>query len=68
MDYENIYQDFYSKYYDKAEFLIKQFLIKRQSQNKIASNVINEVSHYFFIVCTCEGLLKWDNKIHRRTV
>ncbi|MEO8235763.1 MAG: hypothetical protein ABI549_10150 [Flavobacterium sp.] len=46
MDYEKIYQDFYSKYYDKAEFLIKQFLIKRQSQNRIASNTINEVTRY----------------------
>lgn len=47
MDYEKIYQDFYSKYYDKAEFLIKQFLIKKQSQNKIFFTVLNEVSHYF---------------------
>jgi len=46
MDYGKAYQDFYSKYYDKAELLIKQFLIKRQSQNKLFSTAINEISHY----------------------
>ena len=46
MDYEKTYHEFYSKYYDKAEFLIKQFLLKRQSRNKLFSTVINEVNHY----------------------
>ena len=46
MNYEKIYKDFYSKYYDKTEFLIKRFLIKRQSQNKTFTNAINEVTHY----------------------
>ncbi|MEO8517190.1 MAG: hypothetical protein ABI426_10610 [Flavobacterium sp.] len=46
MDYEKMFQDFYSKYYDKAEFLIKQFLIKRQSQNKTFSTAINEINSY----------------------
>lgn len=46
MDYEKTYQDFYSKYYNKAEFLIKQFLIKKQNQNKIFSTTINEVNNY----------------------
>jgi hypothetical protein len=34
MDYENIYESFYSKYYTKAEILIKFYLIKRKSQDK----------------------------------
>ena len=34
IDYEKIYVDFYSKYYTKAEVLIKFYLIKRKSQDK----------------------------------
>ena len=47
MDYENIYEHFYSKYYTKAEFLIKSFLIKRKSQKKTFGITINEVNYYF---------------------
>ncbi len=46
MDYEKVYQDFYSKYYDKTEFLIKRFLIKKQNQNRLFSNVVNEIDNY----------------------
>lgn len=46
MDYENIYESFYSKYYTKAEFLIKSFLIKRKSQKKTFGITINEVNQY----------------------
>ena len=47
MDYENIYEHFYSKYYTKAEFLIKSFLIKSKSQKKTFGITINEVNYYF---------------------
>jgi hypothetical protein len=47
MDYENIYESFYSNYYTKAEFLIKSFLIKRKSQKKTFGITINEVKNYF---------------------
>ena len=46
MNYEKIYQDFYSKYYSKAEILIKNFLIKRHSEKRIFNNSINEVMFY----------------------
>ena len=46
MGYENIYESFYSKYYTKAEFLIKSFLIKRKSQKKTFGITINEVNQY----------------------
>ena len=47
MDYENIYEHFYSKYYTKAEFLIKRFLIKRKNQKKTFGITIYEVNYYF---------------------
>ena len=46
MNYENIYEDFYLKYYSKVEFLIKNFLVKRHSQKKRFGNSYNEVIHY----------------------
>lgn len=46
MEYENIYEHFYSKYYTKTESLIKFFLIKRKSQKKTFGITINEVRHY----------------------
>ena len=46
MNYEKIYQDFYLKYYSKAEILIKNFLIKRHSEKRIFNNSINEVMFY----------------------
>jgi hypothetical protein len=46
MDYEEIYEGFYSKYYTKIEFLIKRFFIKRQNQKKVFLNSYNEVFHY----------------------
>ncbi len=46
MGYEEIYEGFYSKYYDKIEFLIKRFFIKRQNQKKSFLNSYNEVFHY----------------------
>lgn len=41
-----MYQDFYAKYYDKIEFLVKQFLIKRQNQNRLFLNAVNEIDNY----------------------
>jgi hypothetical protein len=46
MNYENIYEGFYLKYYSKVEFLIKKFLVKRHSQKKRFGNSYNEVIHY----------------------
>ena len=46
MEHQERYHYFYSKYYTKAEFLIKQFLIKRKSQEKVFSLVFNEVFQY----------------------
>ena len=46
MNYEKIYQDFYLKYYSKAEILIKNFLIKRHSEKRIFNYSINEVMFY----------------------
>jgi hypothetical protein len=46
MDYEEIYEGFYSKYFTKIEFLIKRFFIKRQNQKKAFLNSYNEVFHY----------------------
>ncbi|HLF50926.1 hypothetical protein [Flavobacterium sp.] len=46
MNYENIYEGFYSKYYSKAEILIKNFFIKRHSQKRTFGNSINEVRFY----------------------
>lgn len=47
MNYESIYEGFYSKYYSKAEILIKNFFIKRHSQKRTFGNSINEVNYYF---------------------
>ena len=49
MNYENIYEGFYAKYYSKAEFLIKNFFVKRYSQKKTFGNSYNEVIHYLSI-------------------
>jgi hypothetical protein len=46
MNYENIYEGYYLKYYSKVEFLIKNFLVKRHSQKKTFGNSYNEVIHY----------------------
>jgi hypothetical protein len=46
MNYESIYEGYYLKYYSKAEFLIKNFLVKRYSQKKAFGNSYNEVIHY----------------------
>ena len=46
MNYENIYEGFYTKYYSKAEFLIKNFFVKRHRQKKTFGNSYNEVIHY----------------------
>jgi hypothetical protein len=46
MNYEKIYQDFYSKYYDKAEFFAKRFFIKRHSQKKTYLTVLNEATFF----------------------
>lgn len=46
MNYEKIYNEFYSKYYDKAEYLIKLFLIKSKSENLTFGYSLNEVRSY----------------------
>ena len=46
IDYEKIYVDFYSKYYTKAEVLIKFYLIKRKSQGKAFGKSHFLVSNY----------------------
>lgn len=46
MNYGKIYDDYYSKYYDKAEFFAKRFFIKRQSQNKTYLTVLNEATFF----------------------
>ncbi|WP_395047783.1 hypothetical protein [Flavobacterium sp.] len=52
MNYEKIYQDFYSKYYDKAEVLIKLLFIKKQNQNKTFTNSLNETRKYLYNYAT----------------
>jgi hypothetical protein len=47
MNYEKIYEDYYSKSFDRIELLIKNFFIKRRSQKRIFINSINEVTQYF---------------------
>ena len=47
INYENVYEGYYLKYYSKVEFLIKNFLVKRHSQKKSFGNSYNEVLHYF---------------------
>lgn len=46
MEYEKIYQCYYSRYYYKAEFFAKRFFIKRQSQNKTYLTVLNETTFF----------------------
>jgi hypothetical protein len=46
MNYEKQYQDFYSKYYDKTELLVKAFFIKRKGQKRTFTNSLNEVTNY----------------------
>ncbi|WP_395049150.1 hypothetical protein [Flavobacterium sp.] len=46
MNYGKIYEEQYSKYYAKIEFLIKKFLKNRRSQKRVFENSINEVTHY----------------------
>ncbi|OCB78409.1 hypothetical protein [Flavobacterium crassostreae] len=47
MDYEEIYEGFYAKYYAKIEILIKNYLIKQRSVNLPFFTAINKVNHYF---------------------
>ncbi len=49
MEHQERYNYFYSKYYTKAELLIKQFLINRKSQDKVFTMVFNEVFQYLTI-------------------
>ncbi len=46
MDYKKEYEDYYIKYYKKAELLIKLYFIKRQGQDRSFSNSINELRQY----------------------
>ena len=46
MDYEKIYEDFYSKYYSKSEFLIKSYLIKCESEENTFGFAQKEVNKY----------------------
>lgn len=46
MNYQKIYTDFYSKYYDKAEFLMQLFFIKRKSQNRAFGDTYNSAFLY----------------------
>ena len=46
MEYQERYNYFYSKYYTKAEFLIKQYLIKKNSQERVFTLAFNEVTQY----------------------
>lgn len=73
MDYEEIYEGFYSKYYDKIEHLIKRFFIKRQNQKKSFLNSYNEVFHYLGFdfekklnIFKCENLTKLHQIFYQR--
>lgn len=46
MDYQKIYQDFYSRYYDKAELLTKRFFLKHKSKKKTFGDAHNIVTYY----------------------
>ena len=46
MDYEKIYQEFYSKYYNKAEILVKNLLIKSKSKDKNFGVPYKQVNNY----------------------
>lgn len=68
MEYENIYKDFYSKYYTKTESLIKNFLIKSKSQKKTFEITINKVNHYLIHeIINNDNLYKNENllELHR---
>lgn len=44
MDYEKTYTDFYSRYYDKMEFIIKKYLIINYNNKKSFNKIFNELS------------------------
>lgn len=46
MDYEKIYQDFYSKYYHKADILTKRFFIKQKDKKKTFTDTFNHATYY----------------------
>jgi len=46
MDYAKIYYDFYTKYFDKAELLIKHFFVKRKSRNRTYGDTLNSIRLY----------------------
>ena len=49
MNYQKIYTDFYSRYYDKTEFLIQRFFVDRKSRNKTFEDAFNVAYHYLNI-------------------
>jgi hypothetical protein len=65
MNYENIYEVSYSKYYTKTESLIKTFLVKRRNQNKPFYTATNEVikylSHVFYAKYSLSNNKNLDN-------
>lgn len=68
MNYEKIYDDYYSKYYDKAEFFVKRFFIKRQTQNRIYLSALNEATlHLNNNYISVSNILTNENlrKLHR---
>ena len=68
MNYEKIYQDFYTKYYDKAEFFAKQFFINRKNNNKTYLLSLNDATHFItnnYVIAS--NIQKNENlkKLHR---
>jgi len=49
VNYEKIYEDYYSKSFDRMELMIKNFFIKRRSRKRFFVDSCNEVTGYFSI-------------------
>jgi hypothetical protein len=63
MQYQETYTYFYSKYYNKAELLIKHFLIKRENQGKVFLVAFNDVFHYLSDTITKENIINTNEHL-----
>lgn len=64
MDYQNIYDTFYLKYYAKTEFLIKHFFIKKYNQNRMFNYSYIELSNFINDKIIKESNIHKYQKLH----